>query len=127
MGLFDIGIRKELTLEKSKEEVLDSLREKLSITSEQIPIIENETLILDNFKTSILNYSLSIKLDKTNKGFKFIIDGELQQLYILILVALIILSILVTYGIGVVIIVGFAYLQKHYASKFLDSLLEDIT
>lgn len=127
MGLFDIGIRKELSTQKSKEEVLNSLREKLIKTSEETPIIENETLILNNFKTSILKYDLSVKLEKTDKGFNFIIDGELQQFFVLILVVLVILSIIVTYGIGVAFIVGFAYLQKHYASKFINSLTENIS
>lgn len=123
MGLFDIGIRRQLTTQKSKEELLDSLREELMKTSEKTPLIENETLILNDFKTSILKYDLIVKLEKTNKGFNFIINGELQQFFVLILVALVILSIILTYGIGVAFVVGFAYLQKHYASKFISSLI----
>lgn len=127
MGLFDIGIRKEISSSKSKEEVFDSVEKDLKEFSQEKPEIENGTFILNNFKSSILKYNLSVNLDRTAKGYTLAIDGELQQFYILILVALIILSIFVTVGIGVIFVVAFAYLQKHYATKLINSLIEDIT
>ena len=127
MGLFDISIRKEISSKKSKEEVLSVIENSLKKTSDEKPKFEDNTLILKNFKTSILKYDLSISLEKSSKGLNLFLDGELQQLFVLILVALIIASILITKGIGVVFVVGFAYLQKHYATKFLNNIIEDIS
>ncbi len=73
-----------------------------------------------------MKYNLSINLEKSNKGFNLSIDGELQQLYVLILVVLIILSILFTFGIGVIFVVAFAYLQKQSTTKVINSLLDKI-
>ena len=126
MGLFDLGINKEISSQRSKEEVSTSIEKKLKKFSQEEPKLEDKTLILNDFKTSIVKYNLSINLEKTSKGFNILIDGELQQLYVLILVALVILSILLTYGIGVIFIVLFAYLQKHYATKFINSVIDDI-
>jgi hypothetical protein len=127
MGLFDIGIRKELSSKKTKKEILNSIQKGIEKKSEETSKLENDTLILNNFKTSILKYDLCISLKKSPKGFNISIDGELQQLFVLILLALIILSIIVTKGIGVAVLVAFSFLQKHYASKYINSLIEDIS
>jgi len=127
MGLFDIGIRKEISSQKSKEEVFNSIENEIKDFSEEKASNEDGTFILNNFKSSILKYNLSINLEKSPKGYHLAIDGELQQFFVLILVALIILSILFTVGIGVIFVVGFAYLQKHFATKLINSLIEDIS
>lgn len=127
MGLFDLGINKEISSKRNKEEISTSIEKKLKKFSIEEPTFKNKTLILNDFRTSILKYNLSIDLEKTPKGFNILIDGELQQLYVIILVVLIILSILLTYGIGVIFIVLFAYLQKHSATKFINSIIDDIS
>lgn len=127
MGLFDIGIRKEISSQKSKEEVFNSIENEIKDFSEEKASNEDGTFILNNFKSSILKYNLSINLEKSPKGYHLAIDGELQQFFVLILVALIILSILFTVGIGVIFVVGFAYLQKYFATKLINSLIEDIS
>jgi uncharacterized membrane protein len=86
----------------------------------------DETITLEGFKTSILKYNLSIILNKTNKGFNLAIDGELQQFYVLILFVLIILGIIFTFGIAIIFIVLFAYLQKRKTSQFLEKKLEKL-
>ncbi|WP_072679635.1 hypothetical protein [Arcobacter sp. LA11] len=126
MGLFDVGIRKEISSQKNKEEVLQSIKNSIEEYSQETSNIENGTIILNNFKYSILKYNLSINLNKSNKDFDLSIDGELQQFYVLILVALIILSILFTFGIGVIFVVAFAYLQKSSTSKVLNSFIQKI-
>lgn len=126
MGLFDIGIRKEISTEKNKEESISFIRKKIKNFSIETSKTENSTLSLDSFKSSIMKYNLSINLEKSNKGFNLSIDGELQQLYVLILVVLIILSILFTFGIGVIFVVAFAYLQKQSTTKVINSLLDKI-
>ena len=127
MGLFDISIRKEISSQKSKEELLKSFEKKIKGFSKETPIHKNEKLLLNSFKTSILKYDLSVSLEKTSKGFNLLIDGELQQFYVLILVVLVILGIAITMGIGVILVVAFAYLQKHYASKFINLLINEIS
>lgn len=126
MGLFDIGIRKELTSKKSKEEIFNAIESKIKGYSKETPLLENETLILDKFQSSLLKYDLTIQLEKSNKGFNLAIDGELLQFYVLIFVALIIGGILFTYGIAIIFVVGFAYLQKHLSTKFINALLEEL-
>lgn len=127
MGLFDLAIRQEISSQRSKEEILNSIEKKLKKFSLETPKFLEGTLIINDFKTSIIKYNLSINLEKTPKGFNILIEGELKQLYVLILVALIILSIVLTAGIGVVFIVLFTYLQKHYATKFINSTIKDIS
>lgn len=126
MGLFDIGIRKEISTKKSNEEVLGFIEKKINKYSEKTVKFENGTFILNDFKTSILKYDLTINLEKSQKGFNILIDGELKQFYVLILVALVILSITLTAGIGVALVVPFAYLQKHFTTKFINSIIDKI-
>lgn len=126
MGLFDIGIRKEISSKKSKEDLFNSIEKSIKDFSKEKPKTEDGTLILNDFKSSILKYNLSINLEKSSKGYNLSIDGELQQFFVLILVGLIILSIVVTMGMGVILVVAFAYLQKHFATKLINSFIEDI-
>ena len=125
MGLFDVGIREEIASQKSKKEISKILEEKIKVYSDEKVSTKDDVIILNNFKSSILKYNLSINLDKSNKGFNVAIDGELQQFYILIFLALIILSILFTFGIGVIFVVVFAFLQKRSTTKVINSLLEN--
>jgi len=125
MGLFDVGIREEIASQKSKKEISKVLEEKIKVYSDEKVSTKDDVIILNNFKSSILKYNLSINLDKSNKGFNVAIDGELQQFYILIFLALIILSILFTFGIGVIFVVVFAFLQKRSTTKVINSLLEN--
>ena len=127
MGIFDLAIRNELNSKKTKQEILNTIKDNVKDFSKEDVIIENEKLSLIGFKSSILKYNLSIDLDKSNSKYKVIIDGELQQFYILIFLVLIILSILFTYGIGVIIVIVFAYLQKLSTTKFVNSFLKDIS
>ena len=110
MGLFDLSIKEELNTKKSKDEILNSLKEKGVINKQE-------------FKSSILKYELDMDLEKSNTGYTLNINGELQQFYVLILFVLIIFSILVTYGIGVVFVVAFAYFQRQTTTKFIKSLI----
>lgn len=126
MGLFDVVIREEITSQKSKKEISKVLEDKIKVYSDEQVSTKDDVIILNSFKSSILKYNLSINLDKSNKGFNVAIDGELQQFYILIFLALIILSILFTFGIGVIFVVVFAFLQKRSTTKVINSLLKDI-
>lgn len=127
MGLFDIGIREELYSKKSKEEILNTIQDSVKDFSKEDVDFEKGKLLLEGFKASILKYNLSIDLEKSNSKYILTIDGELQQFYVLIFLALIILSILFTYGIGVILIIAFAFLQKRSSTKFINSLIKDIS
>jgi ABC-type protease/lipase transport system fused ATPase/permease subunit len=126
MGLFDVGIRKELKTQKDQATLEANIKELIKDYSENNIKDMDETITLEGFKTSILKYNLSIILNKTNKGFNLAIDGELQQFYVLILFVLIILGIIFTFGIAIIFIVLFAYLQKRKTSQFLEKKLEKL-
>ena len=127
MELFDIEIKKEIKTKKSREDILNSIEKRIKKFSKDMPKLENNTLVLNNLKTSILKYDLKINLEKSPRGFNISINGELQQFFVLILTGLIILSIILTLGIGIVFIIPFAFLQKHYATKSINSSIEYIS
>lgn len=89
--------------------------------------VEGNSVTLDGFKSSIIKYNLIVTLQKSNQGYSLAIDGEIQQFFVLILFALIIVGILFTFGIGIIFIVGFAYLQKQSTTKFINSILDKLT
>jgi len=126
MGLFDVAIREKLNSKKSKEDILNNIKDSVKKFSNEDVIIKKENLTLVGFKSSILKYNLSVDLYNSNSGYDINIDGELQQFYVLILLVLIIFSILFTYGMGVIFVVVFAFLQKQSSTKFINSLLEKI-
>jgi len=126
MGLFDVAIKKELKTQKDKTTIETALKESIRDYSENSIKDLDETITLEGFKTSILKYNLSINLTRSNKGFNLNIDGELQQFYVLILFVLIILGILFTFGIAIIFIVVFAYLQKKATTKVLESIIDKL-
>lgn len=125
MGLFDVGIREKISSQKSKKEISKSIEKSIKDYSSETLKTKDETIILKSFKSSILKYDLSINLEKSNKGFDLSIDGELQQFYILIFLGLIIFSILFTYGLGVILVVAFAFLQKQSTTKTINTLIKN--
>ena len=126
MGLFDVVLEKELKSKKSKEEILDLFKTELSNDSKKEPSFENGILSLENFRapTSLLKYNLSLNLEKSNNTYNLTIDGELQQ--VIIILFIIIFSILFTYGFGVVLVVAVAFLQKKFAEKYLTKIIDEL-
>lgn len=124
MGLFDIGIRKEISLKKNSEP-LNLLKDKISNDSKEPVSIENNKLLLNNFKPKgvFLKFNLESQIVAEGKKSILVIDGELQQ--VLLIVVLIVLSILFTYGLGLILIVGFTYFQKHQATKYLNHFIDN--
>lgn len=125
MGLFDVSINNEITSEKSRDEILTSIANNLKEFSKEDFLTQKDEFDLKSFRSSILKYNLNGSIKKSEDGYSLNINGELQQSYVWILIVLIILSILVTYGIGVVFIVAFTFLQKQSTSKSLNSLLKN--
>jgi len=126
MGLFDVSINNEITSEKSRDEILTSIANNLKEFSKEDFLTQKDEFDLKSFRSSILKYNLNGSIKKSEDGYSLNINGELQQSYVWILIVLIILSILVTYGIGVVFIVAFSFLQKQSTSKSLNALLRNV-
>ncbi len=126
MGLFDVILEKELKAKKSKEEILGLIKTELSNDSKKEPSFENGILSVENFRapTSLLKYNLSINLEKSDNKYNLTVNGELQQ--VIIMLFIIIFSILFTYGLGVILVVVVAFLQKKFAEKYLTKIIEEL-
>jgi len=124
MGMFDVQITKELKLKKDKKDLYQFLNKQLSKDKKYDYIIDkNKLSISKNPIDTFLKYNLSVQFD----SHTLIIDAELDNFYTLFITLLIILSILFTYGLGILPIIGFVYYQKTKASKYLKNLLENYT
>lgn len=124
MGLFDISIKKQMKLRNSKEHFYEFMKKKLTKKKEYEPKLENNTLNIEKCHLdTLLKYNTQIQITKSKNEDELIINGELHDT--LILTILIILAILLTYGIGVILVVAYAYLQKKKASIFLEKLIKD--
>ena len=128
MGIFDISIVKELDNKKDDKALLDFFSKNLTKCSDEkitsTNTNSNEILSLEKFKASnsILKYNLTIDIEKTNQKKQLFIEGELQNVWVFVI--LIILSILLTKGLGILPVILFVYYQKRVNTKFLENLLE---
>lgn len=116
MGLFDVSIEHNT---KSKEDILNSLKQELEVYSKE-SFHEYKKLTLSKFKMprSLLNYNLEISIEKNSIN----IFGELQN--VMFIAILIILAILLTQGIGVVLIIAYVYYQKIATTKYINTIIE---
>jgi len=122
MGFFDVDFEKELNAPKI--ETLDFLEKKLTPFSKEKEK-GKKFLILKNFKLnrSLLQYDLNINFIESKKCHSLNIYGELQNLWILVI--LIVTGIMFTYGIGVIIVIAYTYYQKRTTSKFIESIINE--
>ena len=121
MGIFDITLTKKIKTSKSKQDFLEFLEKRLT---------KNKTSFQDNTLTipkihidSLLRYNLNTQITSNKKESEIIINAELHDT--LLLTIIIILSILLTYGIGIIFVILFTYLQKRKASEYLESIIVD--
>ena len=119
MGIFDITLTKKIKTSKSKQDFLEFLEKRLT---------KNKTSFQDNTLTipkihidSLLRYNLNTQITSNKKESEIIINAELHDT--LLLTIIIILSILLTYGIGIIFVILFTYLQKRKASEYLESII----
>ena len=119
MGIFDLSIQKDI---KRTDNILEVLDKELSPNSKQSALIEKNSMKLEKFRTpnSVLKYNLDIDV----KNRSLTIEGELQNVWVLVIV--IIFSILYTQGIGVILVVDFVYLHKMFATKYIESSLNNL-
>lgn len=122
MGMFDVQVIKELKLEKEKKDLYEFLNKQLSKDKKYEYSIDKDILsISKNPIDTFLKYNLSAKFDSTT----LIVDAELDNSYTLVFTFLIILSILFTYGLGILPIIGFVFYQKTKATKYLKALIKN--
>lgn len=122
MGMFDVQVIKELKLKKDKKDLYEFLNKQLSKDKKYEYLIDKDKLTISkNPINTFLKYNISAQFDSNT----LIIDAELDNSYTLVITALIILSILFTYGLGILPIIGFVYYQKVQASKYIKNLLDN--
>lgn len=122
MGMFDVQIIKELKLTKNKEDLYKFLNNQLSKDKKYEYSIHKDSLTISKHPVdTFLKYNISAHFDFDT----LIIDAELDNTYTLVITLLIILSILFTYGLGILPVIGFVYYQKTKASKYLKNLVDN--
>ncbi|WP_044416607.1 hypothetical protein [Halarcobacter anaerophilus] len=125
MGIFDVTTQvKSHNIEK-KDEIITLLKETLSKQSIDTETQKNQ-LFFKKFKApkNLLPYDLKVTTENAKESFSLNFEAELLNVWILVI--LIVLSIFFTYGIGVILVIIFAYLQKLTATKYIENSFEKI-
>ena len=124
MGIFDVQINKKIKLKKTNKDLFEFLKKQLLKNKDYENEITREELSIKKCHiNTLLKYNISAKLDSNKKESTLQIDAELQDT--LIIAIIIILAIVLTYGLGVIIVVAYVYYQKVVATKYLNSLIEN--
>jgi hypothetical protein len=124
MGIFDVQINKKIKLKKTNKDLFEFLKKQVLKDKDYENEITREELSIKKCHiNTLLKYNLSGKILSNKKESTFQIDAELQDTLIIAIV--IILAIVLTYGIGVILVVAFVYYQKVSATKYLNSLIEN--
>ena len=69
------------------------------------------------------NLDINIQTNKKDNISEITVNGQLHDT--LLLTIFIILSILLTYGLGIILVIGFTYYQKVVATKQLQMLIHN--
>lgn len=124
MGIFDVQINKKIKLKKTNKDLFEFLKKQILKDKDYENEITREELSIKKCHiNTLLKYNLSAKILSNKKESTLQIDAELQDTLIIAIV--IILAIVLTYGIGVILVVAFVYYQKVSATKYLNSLIEN--
>ena len=124
MGIFDVQINKKIKLKKTNKDLFEFLKKQLLKDKDYENDLTREELSIKKCHiNTLLKYNISAKLDSNKKESTLQIDAELQDT--LIIAIIIILAIVLTYGLGVILVVGFVYYQKVIATKYLNTLIEN--
>ena len=124
MGIFDVQINKKIKLKKTNKDLFEFIKKRLLKDKDYENDLTREELSIKKCHiNTLLKYNISAKLDSNKKESTLQIDAELQDT--LIIAIIIILAIVLTYGLGVILVVGFVYYQKVVATKYLNSLIEN--
>ena len=124
MGIFDVQINKKIKLKKTNKDLFEFIKKRLLKDKDYENEITREELSIKKCHiNTLLKYNLSAKILSNKKESTLQIDAELQDT--LIIAIIIILAIVLTYGLGVIIVVAYVYYQKVVATKYLNSLIEN--
>ncbi len=124
MGIFDASLKQKIKIKTTKEEFLEFLKNRILKEKEYETTLQTSSLEVSKAHLdTLLKYNTNVTVQKTQGENELIINAELHDT--LILTILVILAILLTYGIGVIFVAGYAYLQKKKATKYLESLIKD--
>jgi hypothetical protein len=124
MGIFDVQINKKIKLKKTNKDLFEFIKKQLLKDKDYENDLTREELSIKKCHiNTLLKYNISTKLDSNKKESTLQIDAELQDT--LIIAIIIILAIVLTYGLGVILVVGFVYYQKVIATKYLNLLIEN--
>ena len=124
MGIFDVQINKKIKLKKTNKDLFEFIKKRLLKDKDYENDLTREELSIKKCHiNTLLKYNISTKLDSSKKESTLQIDAELQDTLIIAIV--IILAIVLTYGLGVIIVVAYVYYQKVIATKYLNSLIEN--
>lgn len=126
MGMFDIQFSKRIQLNYGNIHLFEFFKRQLQKNRTYQSKIEETTLTIEKYHINpLLKYNLNIHLQKNKKdnNSEITITGELQ--YTFLLTILILLSILLTYGLGIIFVIGFMYYQKVVVTKQLQTLLHN--
>lgn len=124
MGIFDVQINKKIKLKKTNKDLFEFLKKQVLKDKDYENEITREELSIKKCHiNTLLKYNLSAKIDTNKKESILQIDAELQDTLIIAIV--IILAIVLTYGLGVILVVAYVYYQKVIATKYLNSLIEN--
>ena len=124
MGIFDVQINKKIKLRKTNKDLFEFIKKRLLKDKDYENEITREELSIKKCHiNTLLKYNLSAKIDTNKKESILQIDAELQDTLIIAIV--IILAIVLTYGLGVILVVAYVYYQKVIATKYLNSLIEN--
>ncbi|XOB62500.1 hypothetical protein ACMC56_01510 [Campylobacterota bacterium DY0563] len=125
MGIFDISTQQKSHNIEKKDEIINNLINTFEPISEEFES-NNNLYIFKKFKAekTFLSYDLKATVRDSKESFTIDFEGELQNAWILVI--LIVLGILLTYGIGVILVAVFAYLQKKSSTKYIEITFEKL-
>ena len=126
MGMFDIQFSNKIKLAYGNIHLFEFLKKQLQKNKTYQNRIEESTLTIEKCRiNTLLRYNLDINIQTNKKDniSEITVNGQLHDT--LLLTIFIILSILLTYGLGIILVIGFTYYQKVVATKQLQMLIHN--
>ena len=119
MSLFNVSINEPT--KKDKKELFDSLYAQLLKNQNCESTKGNHSFEIQKCKlNTILRFNTKVAIE--SKSIQ--VDAELHDT--LLLTILVVIGILLTYGIGVILVIAFAYLQKRKAETYLKDFISKV-
>jgi hypothetical protein len=126
MGMFNIQFINKIKLSYGNIHLFEFLKKQLQKDKTYQNRIEETTLTVEKCRiNTLLRYNLDINIhtDKRTNISEITVNGQLHDS--LLLTVFILLSILFTYGLGIILVIGFTFYQKVIATKQLKELIHN--